>query len=162
LPYSFASAFGAAVVANERARARPAKEEKRKERRIFSSATHTTPPHATFPSRAMFLFRGSSALLRKRRPERSYSEDMRAWDEREEGEAEAVSADRASLVRVLRHTALFASRQGEHVEAAKLFVEATRASGNDPHEAVQLELAFTCAAEARQPAQTREERPQES
>jgi hypothetical protein len=58
--------------------------------------------------------------------------------------------DRASLVRVLRHTALFASKNGERDEAAKLFDEATRASANDPDDAVQLELAFTCAAEERQ------------
>jgi hypothetical protein len=58
--------------------------------------------------------------------------------------------DRASLVRVLRHTALFASKKGELDEAAKLFDEATRASADDPNEAVQLELAFTCVAEQRQ------------
>ena len=57
------------------------------------------------------------------------------------------SSERASLVRVLRHTALFASKLGERADATKLFDEATRASANDPNDAVQLELAFTCVAE---------------
>jgi hypothetical protein len=60
---------------------------------------------------------------------------------------DAESQERASLVRVLRHTAIFASKLGERADATKLFDEATRASADDPSEAVQLELAFTCAAE---------------
>ncbi len=65
----------------------------------------------------------------------------------DEDAKEEESSARASLVRVLRLAALVASRLEKRDDATKLFEEATRVSANDPDEAVQLELAFTCAAQ---------------